>query len=865
MSPFFRTRPRLLWQGGAVLGSVVVVAMVTGPTAYAASNAAGDGVDAVNTETVQVYMNSNAEPTSKRVYEQLALTGNGKVDLRNPIATKGLRNLAGFGGIKVKNGEQIIDTTVDGTKKYRSVSDYTGSLPLDVDVDYTLDGKKVEPGDVVGKSGKLKVLYTVTNRTGKDEKVSYKDAEGKTRTTTEEVVIPMVGSLTTTTPGSFTNVKSGEANIAGDGKGGTKLSFTMTLFPPIGAPQTSFGYTATIKNGVVPRVDVSALPVNPLESPTFSKAAASYQGGADTGIQLTDGAVQIDSNLLKLRDGAKDLLQGLVKLRKGSSDLSEGLNGEAGPGAKKLDAGASALNVGLNKLRNGSGQLRDGTGTLRDGTGQVNDGANQLEGGTGTLVDGTGRLSVGTAKALAGGKSLSGGLEQISGGLSQLQAQLSSQDSQAGIQQIRDGIVALSAGVGDPNAGPNSTTLIGGLKSLNNAAAGLPAATAGATKIREGAEALANNSTGLPAAKSGLDGAKTQLDTSLNTTNPQSPSDFDRLVGGATALQNNAACAADATCKGTADAVKNGLVTAKGNLAQLSTGLGQISSGLGGAIAKITSSDPANPGLVLGATRLEGGLTQASAGSAKLENSASTLIAPGLQKLLAGYDQLIGKLAEATTGIGKLNTGAASAYTGSNDLAAGLGTLDTGADQLDAGAVRLNDGVIKLADGTLKLDNGAIKLNSGAIKLADGTVVASDGSKKLANGATQLSSGLVAAASGSTKITDGLKKAAKGTTKLPAGANKLSKQGTQKLIGAGQDTTKTYAQNVAIIGASAKRADKDSMAYGAPKDAAGLTAYSYIIEGDDGEGGRNLVRTLGGAGVLAAGGGVLFLRRRFLV
>ena len=79
-------------------------------------------------------------------------------------------------------------------------------------------------------------------------------------------------------------------------------------------------------------MDVSALPINPLESPTFASAAKSYQGGADTGEKLTDGAVEIDANLLRLRDGAAELLAGLIKLRDGSGELSDGLNDTAVPG-----------------------------------------------------------------------------------------------------------------------------------------------------------------------------------------------------------------------------------------------------------------------------------------------------------------------------------------------------------------------------------------------------------------------------------------------------------------------------------------------------------------------------------------------------
>ena len=144
----------------AGVASVIAAAMVS--PAYAADG----NVKVVNTETVQVYTSPTGQVQTRRVYEQLALTGKGAVDLQNPISTDNLRNLDGFGGFDVKDGEQITRTTVDGEKKLRSVSDYNGKLPLNVSVEYLLDGKNVKPGDVVGESGKLKVQYTVENVTG---------------------------------------------------------------------------------------------------------------------------------------------------------------------------------------------------------------------------------------------------------------------------------------------------------------------------------------------------------------------------------------------------------------------------------------------------------------------------------------------------------------------------------------------------------------------------------------------------------------------------------------------------------------------------------------------------------------------------
>ena len=97
-----------------------------------------------------------------------------------------------------------------------------------------------------------------------------------------------------------------------------------------------------------------------------------------------------------------------------------------------------------------------------------------------------------------------------------------------------------------------------------------------------------------------------------------------------------------------------------------------------------------------------------------------------------------------------------------------------------------------------------------------------------------------------------------------AGRTRETDKGTQKLIAAGQNTTQTYSELVAIMKAGAERANASSMAYGAPEGAVGLTAYSYKIKGASGEGNRNLVRTLGGVVLLGGAIGGLALRRRLI-
>ena len=85
-----------------------------------------------------------------------------------------------------------------------------------------------------------------------------------------------------------------------------------------------------------------------------------------------------------------------------------------------------------------------------------------------------------------------------------------------------------------------------------------------------------------------------------------------------------------------------------------------------------------------------------------------------------------------------------------------------------------------------------------------------------------------------------------------------------KLIAAGKSTAKEYGQLYAIVGAGSERAQAESMAYGAPDDASGLTAYSFEIRGEDGEDSRNFKRALGAVLIAGLGMGAFVLRRRMI-
>jgi putative membrane protein len=824
-----------------------LAAVLCGMVAAPAVAADGD-VDVVNTETVQVYTSPTGEVETQRVYEQLVMTGTGSVDLSNPISTDSLRNLEGFGGVDVEGGEQVTEMTVDGEEHLRSVSDFDGDLPLDVSVAYKLDGETVEPGDIVGESGELEVLYTVKNITAQPQEVSFPDGSGGTTTETVDVPIPMVGSLTTVAPESFTNVASDQANMAGDGKGGTKLSFTMTLFPPIGSDTAEFGYTADIVDGVVPRSDVSALPVNPLESPTFAAAADSYQGGTDTGARLAEGAGTIDSNLLKLRDGASELLAGLIKLRNGSEQLQAGLADEAAPGAEKLADGAGQLDDGLGRIADGANQLFDGTGQLVAGTGDLTD-------GTGRLADGANRLSGGLTEAGAKAPALIDGLKQV----------------RAGLVEVDKGLVELSTTLAPKvKASPDYQRLTAGLQLMIDKIG---------TTSQPGRTLLF-----------GLDQLRTKLDQEAVPAVNQmlggvtcAQFTLDMLRTGTFVEQHPCFQALPAEAQGAIKAGFLGGAESNPVRAQLLQGLANNLNGAGSEAAPtlrfgLTSlledlqrEDLADPGAIQALALLECGVSNTAL---PLCDAATPGLLQGLSQVQQGVPALVDGIAAVVGGaVGEADdTPKDETFRGGvNGLIDGVDQLSAGGDELLAGLGLLSDGAGDLADGTDQLDAGANRLaagagelNAGAGKLADGTAEAADGSGQLADGAGRLAEGLVDAAEGSGRLSAGLGQAADGAPKLVDGAQELSDKGTSKLVEAGEDTTQTYGQMYATMEAGAERAQVEDMAYGAPEGAAGLTAYSYVIQGEDGEATRNWARGLAGMALLGLGGGGFMLRRRLV-
>ena len=378
----------------AAAGAAAVLVAV--PLVGVSTAAEGGTPSITNTETVNAKLDASGKLDVARIYDQIAIEGSGSVTISNPVSTTGLRNLDGFGGFTVNNGAIDETVNVNSSFRQRAISDFTKPLPVGIKITYLLDGKEISPSDLVGKSGRVEFKYRVENLTGQSQDITVKDGTGKDVTQPVTVYEPLAGSLDLTVPSSFVDVQpNGGGVAAGDGKGGTQMSFNLTLIPPLGDPVAEFGFAASVTNAVVPPANLTIVPVVVSSNPTITGAADSYKGGAATGGELTQGAQQIDANLLKLSAGAGQLLSGLLQLKDGATQLAAGLSGTAVPGAQKLASGATQVSDGAQQVSAGANKLAANTPALADGAKQVSTGATQLDDGISQLQAGLSKLSSG--------------------------------------------------------------------------------------------------------------------------------------------------------------------------------------------------------------------------------------------------------------------------------------------------------------------------------------------------------------------------------------------------------------------------------------------------------------------------------------
>lgn len=619
-------------------------------------------------ESVYVKADASGKVNETTVTEWLKNPNNGK--------TEDVTELQNVENVK---GDETYTTDSEGSVSWKSEGKdiyYQGTtdkeLPVDVEITYTLDGKKVEAKDLKGKDGKLEMKVQYTNQSKETVDVSGESVEMYTP-------FAMVTAMMLPND-EYTNVMIDHGKIVSDGDknivvglGFPGMEENLNLEGKdidIDIPD-SFTITADVKNASV--------------GPTMTVASSDVL--EQFGLDEIDSFDDLSDSVGELENAAEQLTDGSAKAADGSSALADGSNTLA-TGAGTLADGTSALATGVKTLADGVNTLNSKSGDLTKGVSDLASGVNDYTGGVSDLSDGSSKVS-------AGAEGLKKGLET----------------AQTGIGDLASGVGTLKSGFEG-----NGTEENPGANNLANCTVQAIGATSTAI----------DNLAALIKDMAGNQGA-VQAQATINGKDQAVEAAVNQLVSaGIVTEENKESCAAairtavndhisaeakvtsekaSADPTGAIEAAKTAVGTASTYAAGLQKNVGALYEGTKTVQGGVEDLKKGNSQLAAGAKDLADGTSALASGTSTLNDKSSLLVA-GTSKLKEGGNQL-------AAGVGQLAAGASSAATGVGEVAKGAGALKTGADTLADGAGTLADGNKTLADGMAEFKT------SGIDKIAD--------------------------------------------------------------------------------------------------------------------------------------------------
>lgn len=619
-------------------------------------------------ESVYVKADASGKVNETTVTEWLKNPNNGK--------TEDVTELQNVENVK---GDETYTTGSEGSVSWKSEGKdiyYQGTtdkeLPVDVEITYTLDGKKVEAKDLKGKDGELEMKVQYTNQSKETVDVSGESVEMYTPFAMVTAMMLPNDEYTNVTIDHGKIVSDGDKNIV-VGLGFPGMEENLNLEGKdidIDIPD-SFTITADVKNASV--------------GPTMTVASSDVL--EQFGLDEIDSFDDLSDSVGELENAAEQLTDGSAKAADGSSALADGSNTLA-TGAGTLADGTSALATGVKTLADGVNTLNSKSGDLTKGVSDLASGVNDYTGGVSDLADGSSKVS-------AGAESLKNGLET----------------AQTGIEGLAAGVGTLRGGFEGDGTQNNP-----GAKNLAN----------GTVKAIGATSTAIDNLAALIKDMAGNQGA-VQAQATINGKDQAVEAAVNQLVSaGIVTEENKESCAAairtavndhisaeakvtsekaSADPTGAIEAAKTAVGTASAYAAGLQTNVGVLYEGTKTVQSGVEDLKKGNSQLAAGAKDLADGTSALASGASTLNDKSGLLVA-GTSKLKEGGNQL-------ATGVGQLAAGASAAVTGAGEVAKGAGALKTGADALADGAGTLADGNKTLADGMAEFKT------SGIDKIAD--------------------------------------------------------------------------------------------------------------------------------------------------
>jgi len=312
-----------------VTGSLLLAALVSASLIAVAGSSPTAIEGAISDdETVYVVCDSVGSVKDVVVVDWLRVLGEGKTvvtDHGDVTAVEAIKD----DEEPVIAGDEITWTLdVDGKRDFFYRAETEKELPLEVEVTYTLDGQEVEPAEVAGATGHLKIDVSLTNRLKIVEDITYEDAYGVTQTEETEYWVPMFVPVVIDVDGTKFSDIEGDAEIVS--VVGSTVSHTFMVFPQ---PDATVTIEMDGEDIAVKPIIVSAFP-KMAGSPDFSQVEQldEMRVGLEGLAMLTAGQMEVLTLLADELDPDQygdiaDQLGMFDQLIEGVGELSTGADG----------------------------------------------------------------------------------------------------------------------------------------------------------------------------------------------------------------------------------------------------------------------------------------------------------------------------------------------------------------------------------------------------------------------------------------------------------------------------------------------------------------------------------------------------------
>ena len=304
-----------------------------------------DSEEKDKTETVYVKSDAKGNPREITVQTKLKNTGDGDT----------IKDYTNLTDIKNKEGDEAFTQNADGTVEWENhgediTYEGTGSaeLPVAVSISYELDGQAIEPEELAGKSGQLKIRFDYKNKTTQTIKVDGKE---------EQVSVPFAvisTMLLSDDHASDIEVENGKVMDID----GQKLVIGYAC-PGLTKSLKLVTYEPTEDIDIPEYVEVTA------DVTDFTATIISSGLLEDMDLKDLDEVDEMSDNMKKLEEATDKLSDGAGALEEGMETYKTYLN-QYLAGVAALDQGAGALENGLQVMNEKKGDLQAGATLLKE-------------------------------------------------------------------------------------------------------------------------------------------------------------------------------------------------------------------------------------------------------------------------------------------------------------------------------------------------------------------------------------------------------------------------------------------------------------------------------------------------------------------